>query len=283
MEIVRSITRMQRLADRWRARGLTVGFLPTLGALHAAHLALVRASLARTDRTVVSVFVNPIQFGPREDLAAYPRPFARDRRLLARAGVHALFAPSVAAMYPKGFATSVEVGGSVARGLCAPFRPGHFRGVTTVVAKLLHAVRPHAAFFGAKDRQQALIVSRMARDLDFGVRIVVRPTVRESDGLAMSSRNAYLSPAERRIAPALHAALQAAAAAVRRGARDPRAVRVVARRTLARVPGMRVQYLDIVDARTLAPFTRLRGAVLLAAAAHLGRTRLIDNLVVRAR
>jgi len=272
---------MQALAERWRRHGFSVGLVPTMGALHAGHLSLVRAARRDCDRVVVSLFVNPLQFGPAEDFARYPRTPARDRRLLAREGVDALFAPSVSAMYPSGHATTVEVGGPLVMRLCGPWRPGHFRGVATVVTTLFHAVRPHAAWFGQKDAQQVAVIRRMTRDLGFGIRIVAAPTVREPDGLAMSSRNAMLSPADRRRAAVLFRALQAGREAVRRGERRPARAKAAMRRILAAEPRVRVQYLDIVDADTLQPVPKLKGRLLLAVAVHLGRTRLIDNLRVR--
>ena len=285
MVIVTTARAARKVSEGWRRRGLTVGFVPTMGALHAGHLALVAASKKRCDRTMVSVFVNPMQFGPREDLARYPRPVARDRRLLRRSGVNALYSPSVAAMYPKGFDTAVEVGPGLTGGLCGRFRPGHFRGVTTVVAKLLNAVRPDEAFFGRKDAQQAVVIRRMALDLDFMVRITVVPTVREKDGLAMSSRNACLSPADRRSAPVIRRALLAGRklALSGRGRAGTGAVKAAVRRVLAGEPAVRVQYLDLVDADMLTPLAKSKGKVLLAVAAYMGRTRLIDNVVFRIR
>jgi pantoate--beta-alanine ligase len=281
MLVVRSIVRQRALSEIWRRRGLRIGYVPTMGALHDGHMSLVRKSLRCCDRTVVSVFVNPKQFGPLENYARYPRPFGADRRLLERAGVHVLFAPRAAVMYPGGFASAVEVGGALTKGLCAAFRPGHFRGVTTVVAKLFNAVKPHVAYFGRKDAQQAAVIRRMTCDLDLGVRVDVLPTVREKGGLAMSSRNASLDPAERRAAPVLYRALCAGRDAIRRGARRAARVRAVMRRAIAVEPLVRVQYLAIVDAQTLKPLSRLKGEVLLAVAARLGSTRLIDNLSVR--
>jgi pantoate--beta-alanine ligase len=270
-----------RLSASWRRKGLTVGLVPTMGALHAGHLALVRASRTRCDRTIVSIFVNPMQFGPREDLARYPRPVARDRRLLKGAGVDALYAPSPAAMYPRGFATAVEVGSRLTGGLCGRFRPGHFRGVATVVAKLFNAVNPDEAFFGMKDAQQVAVIRRMTRDLDLGVRIRAVPTVREPDGLALSSRNAYLDPSHRLTAPVLRRALLAGrGAAMGRGATSA-SVRAKVRRVLAGKRAVKVQYVELVDADELTPLACPKGKVLLAAAVFLGRTRLIDNVVFR--
>ncbi len=252
-----------------------------MGALHEGHRSLVRRSLRRCDRTVVSILVNPMQFGPREDFRRYPRSFTADRRVLARAGVHALFVPSGAAMYPKGFATAVEVGGPLTSGLCAPFRPGHFRGVATVVAKLFHIVTPHVGYFGQKDAQQAAVIQRMVRDLNLGLRVEVLPTVREGDGLAVSSRNRWLTAAERRAAPVLIRALRAGRAAIHDGARRAGAVKRVMRRQLSSESRVKIQYVSIVRAGTLQPVLRLRGGILLALATRLGRTRLIDSLVVR--
>jgi pantoate--beta-alanine ligase len=273
---------MSALAERWRKRSFRIGLVPTMGALHAGHVSLVRAASRECDRVVASIFVNPLQFGPAEDLARYPRSPVRDRAALARAGADVLFAPSAAEMYPAGFSTAVEVTGPLVARLCGPRRPGHFRGVATVVTKLFHAVRPHAAWFGRKDAQQAAVILRMTRDLSFGIRILVVPTVRERDGLAMSSRNACLSARDRRAAPVLARALRAGRDAIRAGARRPAAVRSVMRKVLAAEPRVRVQYLEIVNAETLEPIGKLRGRVLLAVAAYLGGTRLIDNLTMRA-
>jgi len=281
LKIVRSKNRMRVIAERWRRAGLRVGFVPTMGALHSGHLALVKASQAECERTVVSIFVNPIQFGPREDFSRYPRPLARDRRLLVAQGVHALFVPSAAAMYAAGFSTKVWVGGELVARFCGPFRPGHFAGVTTVVAKLFNIVRPDAAFFGAKDAQQAAVVARMTADLDFGVAMRIIPTVRENDGLAMSSRNRYLSPAQRSSASCLYRALKEGRTAVMLGERRAGAVTAVVRRVLSAEPSLRLQYAELADARTFEPVTRLKGMIILAAAARIGKTRLIDNVVMR--
>lgn len=275
MKIVRTARALQTLAARWRARGETIGFVPTMGALHAGHLSLVRRSRRENQRTVVSIFVNPTQFGPREDLSRYPRPFREDVALCRAAGVDAVFAPSAAGFYPAGFQTWVTVE-DLSRPLCGPFRPGHFRGVATVVLKLLNAAQPHRAYFGEKDYQQWRVVERMARDLDMPVRIVPCPTVREKDGLALSSRNRYLSDAERRAAPVLRRALRAAAQ-VLRSRRNAAAAERAARRLLAQGGLRRVQYVSVVDARGLRPWRPGAGPALIAAAVFVGRTRLIDN------
>lgn len=280
MVITRTFGAQQRISDRWRRAGLRVGFVPTMGALHVGHLSLVAAARRECDRVVTSIFVNPIQFGPKEDLQRYPRPFAADRAALVHAGCAALFAPTVRTMYPPGFATAVEVSGPLTRRLCAPHRPGHFRGVATVVARLLAITRPHRLYVGQKDAQQAAILRRMVADLGFDVSVSVQPIVREADGLALSSRNRYLGPADRAAAPVLARALRAGAAAARAGARRRSAVLTVMRRVLASEPRVRVQYLDIVNARTLEPAPRLRGRQLLAVAAFVGSTRLIDNVTV---
>lgn len=282
MRLIRSIEEQAKVSESWRRRGSVIGFVPTMGALHRGHMSLVDASLAVADRTIVSVFVNPRQFGPKEDYSRYPRTFAGDRRMLARAGVDALFAPGARSMYPKEFATRVEVTGQLSRGLCGPRRPGHFSGVTTVVAKLLNAVRPDLLFLGQKDAQQAAIIGRLILDLNLGVKVKVLPTVREPDGLALSSRNRYLSVGQRKVAPLLYRALRSGRDAIREGVLSAASVRARMRRMLAAGRGLRIQYLDIVDARTLQPVSRIRGRVLLAAAVLLGATRLIDNLPARA-
>lgn len=282
MRLLRSICRQAALSKRWRRRGCRIGFVPTMGALHRGHMSLVRASLARADKTVVSIFVNPRQFGPNEDYSTYPRRFAGDERMLRRAGVDALFVPDARSIYPREFATAVEVSGPLTGGLCGPYRPGHFSGVATIVAKLLNIVRPDILFLGKKDAQQAAIIRRMVEDLSFGVKVEVLPTVREPDGLALSSRNRYLSPRQRDLAPLLSEALREGRDAIREGVLRASLVRTRIRRILARGRGLRIQYVDIVDARALRPVSRISGDVLLAAAIRLGATRLIDNISVRA-
>ena len=263
---------------RWKDAGETVGFVPTMGNLHGGHLALVDLARERADRLVVSIFVNPLQFGPEEDYAAYPRTLEEDRALLAAADVDALFLPSVEEIYPRGEdqATFVEVPG-VSDILCGAFRPGHFRGVATVVAKLFNLVQPHLAVFGAKDYQQLVVIRRMAEDLCFPLEIVPCPTGREDDGLAMSSRNRYLTEAERRIAPALHATLARTVARLRDGGADPAALCAEAVARLSEL-GFRPEYFEVRDAVTLAPATEETTELVVLAAAWLGRARLIDNL-----
>lgn len=261
--------------DAWRAAGQRVGFVPTLGALHAGHLSLVQAAQAACDRVVVSVFLNPTQFAPTEDLARYPADLERDRRLLLEAGVDALFTTTPEAMYPPGYATWVEVEGLTDR-LCGASRPGHFRGVTTVVTKLLNLVGPCAAFFGEKDRQQLIVLRRLIADLNLPVEAVGCPIVREPDGLALSSRNAYLSPDERERALALSRGLRAAAAAFAQGERSGPALEERVRAEL-RARGADVDYVELVDPVSLARLEFAQTGAVLAVAARVGTTRLIDN------
>ena len=276
--------RVHALVEGWKREGLRVAFVPTMGAIHAGHLSLVRRARATADRVVASIFVNPLQFGPREDLARYPRPIRRDRALLAAAGVDLLWEPRVADLYPVGHRTRVRVAG-LGDVLEGAVRPGHFEGVTTVVLLLLEAVAPHVLWLGQKDAQQALLVERMVRDLRLPVRVRRAPTVREPDGLALSSRNAYLAPTERAQAVALSRGLAAARAALvageRSGARVARAVRAVWRRH----PLVREDYVAVVDAETLAPVKDARAVrrLLVAVAARVGSTRLIDNFEWSAR
>jgi pantoate--beta-alanine ligase len=265
-----------------RREGRTIGLVPTMGCLHDGHLSLLRAARAECDLVVMSLFVNPTQFGPGEDLERYPRDEERDLRLASAAGVDFVYAPPVEEVYPEGFATAVEVGGNltaVLDGDRAHRGPEHFRGVTTVVAKLFNSIAPDVAYFGQKDAQQAAVIQRMVRDLDFPVRIAVLPTVREADGLAMSSRNAYLDGPDRERAVALSRAL----AAAERGARESslRAGLDAAHRELAEA-GIEPEYLEARDAEELQPVAELNGRpVLVAVAARVGGARLIDNVLIR--
>ncbi len=279
MRVVRKISAMQNLARKLRQEG-RLGFVPTMGALHEGHLELVRVAKRRCKRVVVSVFVNPIQFGPKEDYRTYPRDFKRDKLLLARLGVDVLFYPDVKEMYPEGYSTYVEVEG-LTEHLCGRSRPGHFRGVTTVVAKLFNIVLPDVAVFGQKDAQQAFVIKRMVRDLNFPVDVVIVPTVREPDGLAMSSRNVYLNEEERRQAPVLYQALRRAEEMIKAGKRDARQVKQAMRRFIRSAPLARIDYVEIVDTDRLQPVKTIKGEVLVAVAVYFGRARLIDNLIVR--
>jgi len=281
METVRAEADLRRALDRCRARGERVGLVPTMGALHEGHLSLVRLARERALQVVATVFVNPAQFGPGEDFARYPRQPERDAELLAGAGCDALYLPAAEAVYPPGHATWIVPGGP-AEGLEGACRPGHFRGVATVVCALFGLVRPDVAVFGRKDAQQLAVVRRMVQDLHLPVEIVPAPTVREPDGLALSSRNAYLSPAERRAAPVLHRALEAARAAVERGERRGDEVRRILREVLAAEPLARVDYAEVVDAKSFQPVERLAGPVVLPLAVRVGGTRLIDNIEIAA-
>jgi pantoate--beta-alanine ligase len=262
-----------------RRAGRRVGLVPTMGALHEGHLSLVRIVRERCDACVVSIFVNPLQFGPTEDLSRYPRDDDGDRAKLQAGEVDVLYMPSAEAMYSEGFQTSVQVG-RVTGGLCGKGRPGHFQGVTTVVAKLFNAVAPDVAVFGEKDYQQLVAVRRMTRDLDWGVEIVGGPIVREADGLAMSSRNAYLAPDERRAAQALSRSLDAARRACRSGQRDAVVLLDRVHAVLAEEPLLQLEYAALVDPETLDPVDRIGATALLALATRVGRTRLIDNTVL---
>jgi pantoate--beta-alanine ligase len=277
---VRTIVELRREMAAWRAAGERVAMVPTMGALHAGHLALVAEARRRADRTLVSIFVNPTQFGPAEDLASYPRDEAGDFAKLVAHGVDLVFAPDAAEMYPPGFDLVIRVGGPSA-GLESDVRPHFFAGVATVVAKLLTAALPDEAMFGEKDYQQLKVVEKLVRDLNLPVAIRACPTVREADGLALSSRNAYLTDEERRRAPALYAALGEAAAAIAAGC-EPEAALAQARKRLA-AAGFAIDYVELRDAQSLEPVSGLVGRPLrLLAAARLGSTRLIDNVGVEA-
>ncbi len=277
MLTVRAEADLRREVSAWSARGERVGFVPTMGALHAGHLSLVHLARRRAGRVVASVFVNPTQFGPGEDFARYPRTPERDAEMLAGAGCDLLFLPEVETVYPPGRATWIDPQGP-AEGLEGAFRPGHFRGVATVVCALLNLVQADVAVFGEKDAQQLAVVRRMVADLHLPVEVVPAPTVREEDGLALSSRNAYLSPAERRAAPVLRRALGAACRAVAAGERRGDEVRRLLRQVLDAEPLARTDYAEVVDARTFQPVETLAGAVVLPLAVRLGGTRLIDNI-----
>ena len=283
MKVVRTKSELRTALETDRHRDRTVGLVPTMGYLHDGHLSLLRTARERCDVVVLSLFVNPAQFGPGEDLAGYPRDEGRDLELASQGGADLVFAPSATEVYPDGFATAVDVEGGLTDVLCgAPDRrgPEHFRGVTTVVAKLFNIVHPDLAFFGQKDAQQALVLRRMARDLDFPVEIVVLPTVREADGLAMSSRNAHLTPDDRRRAVALRRALQAAEEAAAAGTEETSAALAAARGELE-AAGIEPEYLEARDAESLLPAQSFDGRpVLVAVAARVGDARLIDNTII---
>ncbi len=282
MRVERTLDGARAWCDRYRAAGLSVGFVPTLGDLHAGHQSLIERSTSECDRTVVSAFVNPTQFGPKEDLAAYPRTPERDQAVCEDAGVHLLFMPAADAMYPKEFETWVDVE-KMTTDLCGLSRPHHFRGVTTIVSLLLEVVRPHRAFFGQKDYQQAYVIRRMVRDLKMSTEIEVCPIVREADGLAMSSRNRYLDAAQRQTALALHRSLVAGRRLVAAGERDRERIRGAVLDVLTSGSGLEVDYVEVRVAETLeSPHDGdlLDGRYVIAVAATVGSARLIDNEVV---
>ena len=283
MNVITDPGAMQRESDALRAAGRRIALVPTMGALHAGHRALIREACARADTVVVSVFVNPAQFGPAEDLARYPRDLGKDAAYSSAAGASIVFAPAPGAMYPPGYQTYVTVG-RAALSLEGGARPGHFRGVATVVAKLLNITRPHVALFGQKDAQQVVVLRRMMADLDFGVEFVVVPTVREEDGLALSSRNAYLSPAERAEAPVLYRSLMRAGDLVKAGERSGPAIAAAVREEIARESSASVEYVAVTDASSLEPLGAIPpGAeVLVSLAVRFGTTRLIDNIILNA-
>jgi pantoate--beta-alanine ligase len=271
--VTKTIDETRRLLDGVRGK---IGLVPTMGALHEGHATLFRQARESSDFVVASIFVNPTQFAPNEDFHRYPRPFDSDVAVCEAAGVDLIFHPDIATVYPPGFQTFVEVR-HLQHPLCGHTRPTHFRGVATVVLKLLQIVRPHLVYFGQKDAQQARLLLQMVRDLDVPVDVIVCPIVREPDGLAMSSRNRYLSPEQRRHAPALHQSLEEIRRLVEAGERRASALRDSALRRLAATPGARVDYVEVVSWDTLEPIERVSGEILVAMAVYFGTTRLIDN------
>ena len=280
MRVIRNVKKMQAISRSLKRGGRSIGLVPTMGALHEGHVSLIRASVKDNDITIVSIFVNPIQFGPSEDFNQYPRPVSQDEALCRKAGVDFIFQPSASGMYPPGFKTYVDVRelGDV---LCGAFRPGHFRGVTTIVAKLFNACSPDCAYFGQKDAQQAIILKRMAKDLNFPILIKVMPIVREKSGLALSSRNTYLSENSKRDALVLSGSLKLARELVRKGARSPALVIKRMGNMINSKKPAKIDYISIVDNEHLKPVKKIQGACLIAVAARFGKTRLIDNITVR--
>jgi len=280
MKLIKTIAQLTRSLARHRSSNHTIGFVPTMGALHDGHLSLVAAAKRRCDAVIVSIFVNPTQFGPGEDSRRYPRTLRRDAALCRRAGADLLFVPSVDEMYPPGDTIRVDTGplGAVLEGAS---RPGHFNGVATVVLKLLHLVQPDRLFLGQKDHQQTLVIKQLVRSFHLDVDVTVCPTIREADGLAMSSRNRYLNRRQRQAAPLIHQALRAGEARLRAGERSAGALRTAMKRVLTRSPLIRIDYLAVCDPDTLAPLKEVRRMVLLAIAVRIGRTRLIDNILHR--
>ena len=279
MEIVRTVSWMKQIGRAARQEDRILGFIPTMGALHKGHASLIQAAKAQCSPVVVSIFVNPKQFGPTEDFQKYPRTLESDRTLLENLGVDYLFAPPAEEIYPKSFRTLVNVEGLSNR-LEGRSRPGHFQGVATVVLKLFEIVQPRFAYFGRKDAQQCRIIQQMAADLNLDTEIVVSPIVREPDGLALSSRNAYLSPDDRRAATALNRSLEAVKTEIGAGQRDAAHLIAAARHLLDSEPGVKTDYVEIVDAESLEPVTVLRNRSLVLIAAYVGKTRLIDNALI---
>lgn len=279
MEVIESISEMKNLVKEWKRQGLSIGFVPTMGYLHEGHLALVRRTKELSDRVVVSIFVNPIQFAPGEDYQRYPRDLERDKALLEKEGVDVLFSPTAQEMYPPGFQTYVEVK-ELSSGLCGRYRTGHFVGVATVVLKLFNIVQPDIAVFGEKDYQQLKVIQRMVQDLNLDVKIISHPTVREEDGLAMSSRNTYLSPEERKSAIALYKALNLAEELINQGERRVTTLKEKLKEFIESYPYTKVQYIEFVHPETLKEVERVNEPTLLALAVFVGKARLIDNKII---
>lgn len=280
MQTIENKAALRRAVSDARRSGQTIGFVPTMGFLHQGHLSLMRRAREENDFVVVSIFVNPTQFGPNEDLETYPKDIQRDMALMIEEKVDLAYLPSTDQLYPDGYTTYVEVEGPMTRTLCGRSRPVHFRGVTTIVSKLFHLVMPHKAYFGQKDAQQVAVIKQMTRDLDFDVQIVACPTVREADGLAMSSRNAYLSPRHRKDAAVISSSLFEAKALVEGGEYHAAAlIRHISGRILG-VPDAAIDYIAVVDAETLTDLETLRGKTLIAVAVKMNDTRLIDNIQI---
>ncbi len=279
MVIIRTIKKLRLVLSGYRHKSLTIGFVPTMGALHHGHLSLIKACRRENKIVVVSIFVNPTQFGPGEDFKKYPRTLKQDAALCKKEGVDIIFYPASGEMFSGGYKTFVTVEG-LSQELCGLFRPGHFRGVATVVAKLFNIVQPDIAYFGQKDVQQASIIRRMARDLSMPIKIKVMPTVREIDGLAMSSRNIYLNPGERKDALVLSRSLLLAKRLVKDGVKDAAEITGKMREMILRVPRAKIDYIAVVDQEHLIPLKKISGRSLIALAVRIGKTRLIDNVVV---
>lgn len=280
MKIIRTPRAMTAWSEILRREGVVIGFVPTMGALHEGHRALIRQARLECDALVVSIFVNPTQFAPTEDLARYPRRLSEDRALCRQEGVDVCFEPTAAAMYPKGYQTVVAVP-SIARRWEGESRPHHFAGVATVVTKLFLIVRPDVALFGQKDYQQCAVVRQLVKDLNLEIRLVVRPTIRERDGFAMSSRNIFLGTEERRVAPMFYHALLAGRRAIEDGATDPESVHAVMQKVLGSEPAIRIDYLAACDPQTLEPLDRIDRETVILGAIRLGAVRLIDNVLAR--
>ena len=280
MRIIHSLTTLTKAISQFRQRNKTIGFVPTMGYFHEGHLRLMRKAKKEHDYCIVSLYVNPAQFGPKEDLAKYPRDFKRDASMARKENVDILFMPTDNDIYPNGYLTYVDVG-KIADVLCGQYRPGHFRGVATIVTKLLMMVRPDSLYLGQKDAQQVIVLKQVVRDLNIPVDVKVVPTAREADGLAMSSRNKYLNQQEREQAPVLYEALQEAVGAVKKGEHLAHKITSLIKKTINSKSSGKIQYVACVDVNTLKPVKELKGDVLIALAVYFGKTRLIDNIVLR--
>ena len=281
MEVAETIQSVRKLVKAARAEGKKIGFVPTMGALHTGHISLIEAAAQQTDFVVVSIFVNPTQFGPGEDFEKYPRPISADLEICKQHGVDAVFVPTPEKMYQKNNLTWVNVE-KLTEPLCGQFRPGHFRGVTTVCAKLFNIVTPDIAFFGQKDAQQAIVIKRMVADLNMPLKIIVCPTIRESDGLAVSSRNQYLTKQQRKDATLIYKSLQKCQEVVETGVTNTKEIIDQMYAILNRIPSAKIEYVSIVNAETLESIDKITGKVLAAVAVKIGSTRLIDNILVDA-
>jgi pantoate--beta-alanine ligase len=281
MKVAKTIESVRNLVKTARSKGKKIGFVPTMGALHIGHISLIEAAVKKCDFVVVSIFVNPTQFGPGEDFEKYPRPLKADLEICRKAGVDVVFAPAAEQMYPQENLTWVNVE-KLTEQLCGQFRPGHFRGVTTVCAKLFNIVAPDIAFFGQKDAQQAIVIKRMVADLNMPLKIVVCPTVRQADGLAVSSRNRYLTRQQKKNAPLIYKSLQKCQKLIEDGVADSKTIINQMRKILQQTPSIKIEYISIVDADTLQELKKITGKVLAAVAVKIGSTRLIDNIVVDA-
>ena len=282
MKLIEKIADLREEIKRFKREGKIIGFVPTMGYFHEGHLSLMEIARKRSDVLVVSIFVNPIQFGPNEDYNRYPRDLKRDLKLAEERGVDIVFHPDNREMYQENFQTYVNVE-KLTKGMCGKYRPGHFRGVTTVVAKLFNIVQPDIAVFGQKDAQQAMVIKRMVGDLNFPVEIVVGPVIREHDGLAMSSRNTYLNDEERKQAPMIYKALKVAREKVKMGNRDAAKLKEIIENTIATAPLARIEYVEIVDDENLEPVSEVKPGTLAAVAVWFGKTRLIDNIYLMER
>jgi len=279
MRIAHTMAQARREIAKARKYNKTIGFVPTMGYLHEGHLKLIDIAKEHSDFSVVSIFVNPTQFGPREDFSKYPRDFERDKKLCESRGTDLIFAPSVEEMYPQPSAVRLEIA-PLADHLCGAKRPGHFNGVMLVVAKLFNIIQPDVAVFGQKDAQQLFIIRRMVKDLNFPVKIIAAPTVREKDGLAMSSRNIYLSPKEREQSTVLYKALQQAKELIQAGEREARKIKIEIEKLIRKASEAKIDYVEIVETETLQPIEKLEGQVLIALAVYFGKARLIDNMIL---